>query len=940
MSENVEKPQLTSETGPVASSVLLSMLSSLNDLQLTAVTSPTSEPLQIRAGPGTGKTKVLVARVAYLLLHKRISPQNIIVTTFTRKAAREMVERLTHLLGGTDAAPEKLLIGTFHSIGYRVIQKYGALEGLVGFAVAGDNDASQAIESVFAHDITDAEWAQIARMPPADLAPFVTRASDPADPAKAASSETHAERLKLDRKKLLRHISKLKSRALFPDDYARLSGRNILLSLVYTKYQHRLYTHRLLDFDDCLLYCHRIVTRHPVLRFVQHTLVDEFQDTNEIQLQLMYQFAARGTKTKPRYCVTIVGDQDQSIYAFRDAQARNFDLMLQHYRDNHSLHCRTVNLTQNYRSTADILRLSEHVMRQQKQRPRKDLVSQLLHTLRPVKAVLSSADEEARWVAHQVESLAALPSRPLGYAEMAVLVRSAYQTRVLESEFVRRKIPYAIVKGRAFWERKEVTFVLDYLRCVADDHDWLALFRCINSKRGVGPVAVAELERICEQQAGVRRVQEDIAVQLAARAPRVSAPALCFDILQKVGLREIKTSLGVKVLGAVKEFVGTIQETRLLLERGFDGPELRAEVVGQAFDHLLVRTRLDKEFCADENQMLILHEVRSQLVLFLIPESEESLPDYTDTESAKQPHEVIGITDESEDDTVKMADDGISDRAGASDPNPGQTLIRQFLTLVVLYETDSAAEQGADVPKVAISTIHGAKGLEWPVVFVPGVSEGLLPASFALTGEEEAVNEERRCFYVAATRAKLLLFVSAYTETAGGLKWGRPPIERPSRFLDDSEPFFLDTSFNSENALRTLYLMLEKPLDSFCFDTYREKFTRRLNTYVRQITDTDGRPGFVSSLEVHDSGWTPSRWPVKRPGNPDNRAPVYAQKRAAHSPFKPVVVRNADNLNQNADSGKQSASRTGLGPIPPLGRLKAPAYIPERANRQRRLGTR
>ncbi|RKP30938.1 P-loop containing nucleoside triphosphate hydrolase protein, partial [Metschnikowia bicuspidata] len=722
------------------------ILSSLNDLQLTAVTSPTSEPLQIRAGPGTGKTKVLVARVAYLLLHQRISPQNIIVTTFTRKAAREMVERLAHLLGGTDAAPEKLLIGTFHSIGYRVIQKYGALEGLVGFAVAGDNDASQAIESVFAHDITDTEWAQIAQMPPADLAPFVARAIDPADPADPASSETHAERSKLDRKKLLRHISKLKARALFPDDYARLSGRNILLSLVYTKYQHRLYTHRLLDFDDCLLYCHRIVTRHPVLRFVQHTLVDEFQDTNEIQLQLMYQFAARGTKTKPRYCVTIVGDQDQSIYAFRDAQARNFDLMLQHYRDNHSLHCRTVNLTQNYRSTADILRLSEHVMRQQPQRPRKDLVSQLLHTLRPVKAVLSSADEEARWVAHQIESLAALPSRPLGYAEMAVLVRSAYQTRVLESEFVRRKIPYAIVKGRAFWKRKEVMSVLDYLRCVADDHDWLALFRCINfPKRGVGPVAVAELERICEQQAGARRVPEDIDVQLTARAPRVSAPALCFDILQKVGLREIKTSLGVKVLGAVKEFVGAIQETRLLLERGFDGPELRAEVVAQAFDHLLVRTRLDKEFCADENHMLIFHEVRSQLVLFLIPEAEESLPDYTDTESA--------------------------------------TFIRQFLTLVVLYETDSAAEQRADVPKVAISTIHGAKGLEWPVVFVPGVSEGLLPASFALTGEEEAVNEERRCFYVAATRAKLLLFVSAYTETAGGLKWGRPPIERPSRFL-------------------------------------------------------------------------------------------------------------------------------------------------------------
>lgn len=933
----------TSEMKSQGSEVLDSILSGLNENQRKAVTASTSEPLQIRAGPGTGKTKVLVARVAYLLLHHGFEPQNIIVTTFTKKAAKEMVERLGQLLERTGIPLDKLLIGTFHSISYRIIQKYGALEGLTGFTIAGEKDAAQLLEDTLNNDISEADWSVIQSLPGADLLPFVAKSGN--------TDETDSTRPKLDPKKILRQISKLKAHALFPEDYMKQKDSNYLLRLIYCLHQKKLFEHKLLDFDDCLLYCHRIISKRPVLSFVEHTLVDEFQDTNEVQLQLMFRFAKVFTQQSKRSCgVTIVGDLDQSIYAFRDAQVGNFETMLDHYSRVHSLKCRTINLTQNYRSTADILAFSEKLMRQQSKRTQKDLIAQSSQSLKPIIAALDSLEEEARWVTYNIEQLMSLPENPILYSDIAVLVRSAYQTRVLESEFVRRKIPHKIVKGRAFWERKEVTAVVDYLRCVANDNDRLAYFRCINyPKRGFGPVALAELENICKEKMSARRAfQNDIHLQLknalSDNLPELGS-YLCLDVFKAVANKEIKSSFGPKLLRSLDEFIRVIEDTKNVIRRGFlkeSSSFERAGFLAKAFDHLLTESGLDKEFANDENRILNVSEVKAQFLTYEEPAADETLPDDDNFHLLRDIEEVIDVIDDSEgdDEVVEILGfDTSRSHKTTIDLAPDQAFVRLFLALVILYETDESQDKWKDQPSVSISTIHGAKGLEWPVIFIPGVSEGLLPASFALDGSEDSINEERRCFYVASTRAKTLLYVSSYTEAAGNTNWGRRAIEKPSRFLAGLESLILNSPLSTEEHVRQLYHILNTALrEDFDFSSFNTGSLKKYNLYVKQTTDAyDEKSGFVTGLDVKELNWTAENkrptFAPKRPRPRDDRAPALATKKPIFAPFKPVVVRTTGDIPLKAPGMSSTISMASSG-------LKAPPYIPQRAKHKRRLGTR
>lgn len=895
------------------------ILSSLNIKQHDAVTAPVTSPLQIRAGPGTGKTKVLVARVAYLLLHHRIPPQNIVVTTFTKKAAKEMVERLAVVLQGSGISPNKLLVGTFHSISYGIIQKYGAADGLVGFSVSNEKDSAQLLSDVI-NALSDSDWNRIMAMPKADLALFVklSEAQDPQNLRRA-----------LDKKRVMRQISKLKSHALFPGDYAKRKDANFLLAEVYSRYQQSLYEHKLLDFDDCLLYCYRILSQRQVLRFIEHTLVDEFQDTNEIQLQLMFQFAKLKKSDQKVLCgVTIVGDPDQSIYAFRDAQVGNFEKMLLHYAKNYLLKCSSVVLTDNYRSTTDILAISELVMRQQHNRAQKELVSQISPSLKPVKMVLTSSEEEARWVAYQIENLISLPKKPIEYSEIAVLVRCAFQTRVLESEFAKRKIPYTIVKGRAFWERKEVTSVLDYLRCVVNPDDCLALFRCINyPKRGFGPVAISELERLCKENVYKARLSTDIRdyLKLKGKENQEESQYLHLDVLAAIARGDITSSLTGKLLESLEEFLKIIKKTRELTNEGFleeNGVD-SAECLGKAFDYLLSSSGLQKELSDDENKALNVAEVKAQLMLFEEPTPEDAFPEL---EEVKKEIENIEVIDDLESE-IEITELEVEATAVEAVPegDRGQRFLGQFLALVILYETDNSTQE-TDQPKVAISTIHGAKGLEWPVVFVPGVSEGLLPASFALGGTEDALDEERRCLYVGLTRAKILLYVSAYTEAASS-SWGRKPIEKVSRFIANLDCLFSETPFESEASVRYLYRILGRgEPTNFEFTDFNNNYVEKLKLYVKQTTDIDDKAGFVTGPDIRRLGWTDKR-SVKRSEPRESNTSPYAAKRTSCAPFKPVYTNRAP-LNENyVEISKPS-------------KLMAPTYIPQRAKHKRRLGTR
>lgn len=905
------------------------ILATLNASQREAVTRPCSGVLQIVAGPGTGKTKVLVSRVAYLLLHEGILPHNIIVTTFTKKAANEMMDRLREMLTGTEIVVGNLLIGTFHSICYKIIQKFGKRIGIENYAIADDRDALQILGDVLLKRLTDADWDVIDLLPEHQTAPFKSK----------GDSDKYRG---YDMKKLRKKISQLKAMGVSSEDLRSFSpakgpesSENLLVRLVYSHYQQSLQANSLLDFDDCLLYCHRIVSQFPVLRHIEHTLVDEFQDTNEIQLQLMYEFAnGHLTNSDLQHNVTIVGDPDQSIYAFRHAQSANFDKMRDHYLRSHQLQCRIISLSENYRSTSDILQVSESIMRQQADRMTKNLRSQLQTSFKPMRTDLDSADQEGRWIAYQIDHLRKFPGGLFSYSDMAILVRSAYQTRVIETELTKKKIPYFMVRGKAFWERKEVSAMVDYLRCVANDNDRIALLRCSNfPKRGLGPKAIAELDSIIDRQL----VRNDQGVN----------PILVFETLRMVSGSKLSSGLGPKMRQTLGQFLDIIGTARNKLKEAYHGSNSQA-----GMDHFFLKlyssSGIQKEFSEDVNCDLNIMEVKSQLVDFEMPPE----------------------TSFSESDEDESGNGEISQDSGSSQPSleiSATEYLRSFLSLVTLFDTNPEAKDGDEnKPRVAISTIHGAKGLEWPVVFVPGVSEGLLPASFASSDNNiESINEERRCFYVATSRAKMLLYLSSYTDYG---TWGRRPIERPSRFLDKLDHMFSKRSpIDTEENLDRLYVMMAKrKTDQFDFAAYHKKYELCMKSFLKgDIHEAPSLLGFasVSSLghmkDVNvDAGmpWKSTKVHRTEGVKPPGKAPAYIPMRprapGAREPA-PGTKKAAPSLNTTASStlailatrpATTQASRpatSASGATNSNGSSKrAPAYIPVRPQTKRRLGTR
>lgn len=749
--------------------ILSRITAGLNPNQLLAVTAPAKGRLQIIAGPGTGKTKVLVSRVAYLLIKEKIQPNRIVVTTFTKKAANEMTERLAVLLNGSGQNIDiaKLLIGTFHSICFRILKIYGKKMDFEGFNVADERDSDQIMKEV------------LERLNRDDLAANKE--------AQEMFKNNKSDKLHgFDHKKLKNHISKLKSNNILPED----SGKtNPFLRLIYKKYQLRLQEAKLFDFDDCLVYCHRLIKTHPVLNFVQHVLVDEFQDTNEVQLQLMYEFAKGHSEHSNN--VTIVGDPDQSIYGFRNAQSANFQNMKNHY-SSLGLLCQDIHLTDNYRSTSDVLNFSESIMRQQPSRIKKNLQSVAKTSFKHVHEVLSSPEQEARWMVYQIEHLMALPSCPFKFEDISVIVRAASQTRVIENEFVRRRIPYIMVRGKAFWDRKEVVAVLDYLRIVASDHDRVAFLRTMNfPKRGIGQASLAAIETLFDQDS--------------------KQGVLQFATLK--GL--VNGNYNVKVQGKsnLAEYLKFIENAKVIMNELDHIDESKFErTLLKLFDFVYTESGLKKEFDESKDQQLNIMEVQKQLCEF--KPKEEDLTAY------------IGSTEES--------------------PEDNRTFLNKFLQSIGLYESQSHHSTGDDdgdksKGKISISTIHGSKGLEWPVVFVPGLTDGLVPASFAMKeNDTESVDEERRCFYVATTRPKTLLYLSSYTEVEG--KWGRAPMTEISRFLkQDVINKYISKNqlaFQDSKLLEQLYEMVgisysKSKVDNFDISIFNKLYLERKRTFIQ-----------------------------------------------------------------------------------------------------------
>ncbi|BFZ63131.1 ATP-dependent DNA helicase srs2 [Saitoella coloradoensis] len=437
-------------------------LDSLNASQLTAATcDPEHFPvLQILAGPGSGKTRVLTTRVAHLLLHHGLPPSSIIVATFTNKAAKEMKERIHRILGVENSG---LILGTFHSVACRYLKKYGDHIGLEkDFGIADANQTTTLMKMAI-------------KQANSEISDKVAKNLISQLKSKGITCQQHA-------------VSEARKRrsSKFPH-YAGNSKANNDVVDVYTEYETLLKQQNLFDFDDILIKCLDLLKERPqCVGNIQHVLVDEYQDTNFVQYELMRLFAQKAKR------ITIVGDPDQSIYGFRSADITNLEKMSTHYRDQGVA---VINLEDNYRSSGAILKLASQVISQDRSRPQKQLMPNRPDGPKPVLRVLADPTLETEWIAREIKRVIACTGGMITYNDVAVLLRSARPTLMrLETAFTHAGIPFHVVGSFEFFQRKEVQDILAYLRVIQSSSDLASFTRVINvPARGLGPKTLEKL---------------------------------------------------------------------------------------------------------------------------------------------------------------------------------------------------------------------------------------------------------------------------------------------------------------------------------------------------------------------------------------------------------------------------------------------------------------
>ena len=422
------------------------ILNGLNAAQHAAVTSPASV-LQVLAPPGSGKTKTLTSRVAYMLRNSGYKPWNVICLTFTIKSSREMKERIAKLIGS--GVEKRLQLGTFHSVCRRYLIAYGHLIGIEkNFGIADTSDTLSIIKRI-----------------------------------------VKRSRLNIDPKMAQSRISKAKSKGLRSADLELMLAKKKNIEeqeivTVFNAYQEHLNVSKLLDYDDLLLRCVDLLRQHPAcVSNVEAVLVDEFQDTNMIQFDLMRLFATHQKR------VTTVGDPDQSIYGWRSAEIKNLKRMQKQYPDT-----LVINLEDNYRSSGAILLAAQEIIEQDESRPPKSISPTHCPGTVPVLRALPSAEVEARWIVSEIIRLRALTGRLLHFSDFAVLLRSASLSRLIEAAMNRENVPYRMVGGQRFFDRLETKLLLDYLRVISQPNNNDALIRIVNvPARGIGAVTIKGL---------------------------------------------------------------------------------------------------------------------------------------------------------------------------------------------------------------------------------------------------------------------------------------------------------------------------------------------------------------------------------------------------------------------------------------------------------------
>ncbi|MEU9180648.1 DNA helicase PcrA [Streptomyces sp. NPDC048550] len=643
------------------------LLDGLNEQQAAAVVHAGS-PLLIVAGAGSGKTRVLTHRIGHLLAARNVHPGQILAITFTNKAAGEMKERVEGLVGPRANA---MWVSTFHSACVRILRRESKRLGFTSSFSIYDAADSKRLMALVCRDL--------------DL-----------DPKKFPPKAFNAK------------ISNLKNELIDEDAFAgqAADGFEKTLAQAYAMYQGRLREANALDFDDIIMTTVHLLQAFPDVaehyrRRFRHVLVDEYQDTNHAQYTLVRELVGTGYPDLPPAELCVVGDADQSIYAFRGATIRNILRFEEDYKD-----ATTILLEQNYRSTQTILSAANAVIERNENRRAKNLWTQAGTGAVITGYVADTEHDEAQFVADEIDRLTDAGDARAG--DVAIFYRTNAQSRVFEEIFIRVGLPYKVVGGVRFYERKEVRDVLAYLRVLANPEDNVPLRRILNvPKRGIGERAEAMVDALAMRE-------------------KITFPQALRRVDEAFGMAARSTN-------AVKRFNVLMEELRTIVDSGA-GPAVVLEAVLERTGYLAeLQASTDPQ---DETRIENLQELAAVALEF---------------EQAR------------------------------GEDNPGT--LAEFLEQVALVaDSDQIPDEDEDGSGViTLMTLHTAKGLEFPVVFLTGMEDGVFPHMRAL-GQTKELEEERRLAYVGITRARERLYL---TRSSMRSAWGTPSYNPPSRFLEE-----------------------------------------------------------------------------------------------------------------------------------------------------------
>lgn len=648
------------------------ILENLNDKQYEAVVNCEGPSLVI-AGAGSGKTKVLTHKIAYLINEKNVKPWNILAITFTNKAANEMKQRIENLVGSQNT--NDMWIGTFHAICVRILRKF---IDRIGF----------------------------------DSSFIIFDSSDQKTLVKQCLKELNIDDKLFSDRGVLSEISNAKNEMLTPVQYdLRANGehRKTTIAKVYSLYQSKLKQNNSLDFDDIINYTIQILTENPdILEYYsekfKYVLVDEYQDTNKAQFTLVTLLSGRYGN------ITVVGDNDQGIYSFRGADITN---ILNFEKDFPGT--KIIKLEQNYRSTKPILDAANAVIKHNPKKYEKNLWTSKEEGKAPTLHIAKNEYDEATYIVEEIEHLKR--EEHYNYSDFTILYRTNAQSRAIEDILRRENVPYKIIGGLKFYERKEIKDTISYLRLIQNPADNLSLQRVINEpKRGIGKTSLENIEKI-------------------ANSNGISM----YEVIKKA------ESFGLnKVYLNSREFINVIEEMH-----------------------------------AKKDEMLV-------------------------SEIIKEVLNKTGYTKALEEENTTQAESRIEN-------------IEEFLTVAMEFEQESAENKLADFlesitlasdidgmedeeDSVTLMTLHSSKGLEFPVVFLAGMEEGLFP-SYRSIGEERELEEERRLAYVGITRAKEYLYLTCAKQRT---IFGSTTCNKASRFIEEIPKEMLDGD-SIENSKKQSY---------------------------------------------------------------------------------------------------------------------------------------